>query len=517
MSIFESNRKLSAAIDSNRVSIAIGSNRRQSAATGYRKQSKAIESIRLIAIGGIRLLSMAIVVAAAATSEALPLDGFVSAVSPESAAVRLEARDMGLVAPRVVDGVQSLVSSNGLTWAAWDTTVLANGWQEVTEPTSGEKASLLVANLPAIAVEGGRLQSNATWTSNSVHWVRNKVIVPSGVTLTVDAGAVVKFGEHTGMLVEDGGTVRCNGDSSAQVVLTSFADDVYGGDSDFGAATAVWNSWSLTAQSGGTISDLYTQVRYGTVGTLPTLSMPGAVTASRATGKARVSVSFDTAPTKRVALTWRTIDATAKYGVDFTQNSGTAVWTSGTTVYFDIPLVNLEDVKEVRTFTIELVTVEGANVNSSRLKTMVSITGGDGAAQMPVCTVSEESEAIRLETRDPDPKPDPVPASIAIDGGRLLSNAIWPTAATNFVLNTVVVPSGVTLTVVTNAVVYFTPNTGIKVARGRVGGAARRVHGGNEGRLVVGGRGGRHVYGFVCTFREGDNLATSHGDGAERG
>ena len=72
------------------------------------------------------------------------LGGFVSAVSPESASVRLEARDRTLVAPRVVDGVQNLVSSNGLTTTAWDTTALANGWQEVTEPTSGEKVQLLV-------------------------------------------------------------------------------------------------------------------------------------------------------------------------------------------------------------------------------------------------------------------------------------------------------------------------------------------------------------------------------------
>ena len=423
-------------------------------------------------------LVMAAMVATSATlplgaaAADLPLGGFVSAVSPESAAVRVEARPMALVAPRVVEGVQSLVSSNGLTTAAWDTTALANGWQEVTEPTGGDKMRLLVANLPSIAVEGGRLQSSVTWPSNAVYWVRNFVVVPSGITLTVDAGAVVKFGEYTGMFVEDGGAVQFNGNSSAQVVLTSFADDVYGGDSDFGATNAVWNSWSLTAQSGGTVSDLYTQVRYGTMGTLPTLSMPGAVTASRATGKARVSVSFDTAPTKRAALTWRTIDGTAKYGVDFTQNSGTAVWVSGTTVYFDIPLVNLEDVKEVRTFTIELVTVEGANANPSRLKTTVSITGGDGAAQMPTCAVSEESEAIRLETRDPDPKPEGVDSSIAIEGGRLQSNATWGEGATNFVLNAVVIPSGVTLTVVTNAVVYFTPNTGIKV---EPGGALRVV------------------------------------------
>ena len=179
--IFGSNRQQSVAFDSNRASKAIDSHRWQSAAIA-----------KSIAIGGIRLLSIALAFSASADEPFL--GGFVSAVSPESAAVRLEARDRTLVAPRVVAGTQSLVSSDGLTWAAWDTTALANGWQEVTEPTGGEKASLLVANLPSIAVEGGRLQSNTTWTSNAVHWVRNRVIVPDGVTLTVREGAIVKFG-----------------------------------------------------------------------------------------------------------------------------------------------------------------------------------------------------------------------------------------------------------------------------------------------------------------------------------
>ena len=180
--------------------------------------------------------------------------------SGESAATRLEARSLSLVAPRVVAGTQNLVSSNGLTTTAWDTTALANGWHEVEEPDSaGElKASLLVANLPTIAVEGGRLSSSATWTSNAVHWVRNRVVVPDGVTLTVREGAIVKFGEGTGITVEKGGTLNMTGKSNARIILTSFADDVYGGDSDFGATNAVYGTWSVTTNVGGVVSDAYT-------------------------------------------------------------------------------------------------------------------------------------------------------------------------------------------------------------------------------------------------------------------
>ena len=464
---------------SNRASAAIDSNRWQSVANRNRQQSRAFDCIRSIAIGGIRLLSIALAFSASADEPFL--GGFVSAVSADSAAVRLEARNMALVAPRVVSGTQNLVSSNGLTATAWDTTALANGWQEVTEPTGGDKASLLVANLPSIAVEGGRLQSNATWTSNAVHWVRNRVVVPDGVTLTVREGAIVKFGEDTGITVESGGNLNFSGKSNARVVLTSFADDVYGGDSDFGATNAVYGTWSISTLSGGTISDAYTHVRYGTLASAPTISLPVTVTAQRTDGKARIPVSFTGERNSRFSLHWRAVDGTAKYGTDFTLNEGEAVWTSTSaeTGYFEIPLVADSPDGGIKEFSVEVVSVEDASPNPSRLRTTVVIVTGNPFPS-PVWAESALSEGIRLENRDPDPKPEPVPESMAIEGGRLPADAAWPTAATNFVLNTVVIPDGVTLTVVTNAAVYFAPYTGIKIEKG----GALRVVGSAEGPVV---------------------------------
>ena len=58
--IFGGNRRLSSAIDSNRASGAIDSNRWQSVANRNRQQSRVFDCIRSIAIGGIRLLSIAI-------------------------------------------------------------------------------------------------------------------------------------------------------------------------------------------------------------------------------------------------------------------------------------------------------------------------------------------------------------------------------------------------------------------------------------------------------------------------
>ena len=418
---------------------------------------------RSIVIGGMCMLSVASAFVAYA-DDAL-LAGFTCA-SSESVAVRLEMRAMTLVAPRVVSGVVDTVSSNGLHVSSWDTTASVNGWHEVSDSESGGKESLLVLNPPEISVEGGRLQKDAVWSSSSVHLLRHRVIVPNGVTLTVEADTVVKFGELTGITVESGGTADFRGGVSAPVILTHFADDTVGGNSDYGATNPVWNAWDVTVEKGGTVVDVHTQVRYGNVGSLPVISMPLAATAPRSSGKVRILATFNETPEKSVSFKWRAVDGTAKYGVDFTKNEGTAVWSSGATVYFDIPLVKHDDVEDVRTFSVELLEVEGANPNPVRLVSKVAVTSSDQIAPVPVCAESDASAGIRLETRNPDPQPEPVPETMAVCGGRLTSDETWSGSGTNFILNTVVVPSGVTLTVATNGVVFFAPHTGIKVEPG---------------------------------------------------
>ena len=412
--------------------------------------------------------------AAAAAMAETPFDGFVR-TSSESAAVRLEARDWSLVAPRVATGTERFVSADGLVPSSWETAVLENGWHEVADSDGGDGIrDMLVLNPPSFRVEGGRLASNSTWTSNAIHWVRNRVVVPDGVTLTIREGTVVKFGERTGITVESGGTLNIAGKSAAKTVLTSFADDAFGGDSDFCETNAVYGTWSVDVRSGGTISESYSHIRYGTLAGQPAVSMPVTVTAQRSGGKARIPVTFSAAATHRVSLHWRAVDGTAKLGTDYTIGAGVATWASvsSTTAYFDIPLVSDGAEEGVREFSVELESLEEANPNPSRLRTTVVIVTGN-PFPTPVWAESPLSDGIRLENRDPDPKPDPVPDTIRIACGRLASSAVWDSSvATNYVLNAVVVPDGVTLTVVTNALMFFAPNTGIKV---EAGGALRVV------------------------------------------
>ncbi len=62
-----------------------------------------------------------------------------------------------------------------------------------------------------VAVHAGALSANETWGADKVHLVTAAVTVPSGVTLTIGSGAVVKFLNGTGLAVASGGAARRTG------------------------------------------------------------------------------------------------------------------------------------------------------------------------------------------------------------------------------------------------------------------------------------------------------------------
>ena len=125
------------------------------------------------------------------------LDSLDYATSAASAGRRLELRDEGTVGHALVSGTEWKGDPNGGAATAWDTASLATGWQTLTSGTNA--AAILKLDENSIAIEGGRLLSNATWDSSKTHVVRNWVTVPDGVTLTITDGAIVKFCELAGI------------------------------------------------------------------------------------------------------------------------------------------------------------------------------------------------------------------------------------------------------------------------------------------------------------------------------
>ena len=122
--------------------------------------------------------------------------------------------------------------------ANWNTATGADGNYEVQvvfRDASGQTVgqisqSELVNN--SVTWHGGVIPANETWGAGTVHAIESDVIIPSGVTVTIQAGAIVKFSKGTGITVLSGGILDASGTADAPVVLTSLADDTAGGDTN---------------------------------------------------------------------------------------------------------------------------------------------------------------------------------------------------------------------------------------------------------------------------------------------
>ena len=97
-------------------------------------------------------------------------------------------------------------------------------------------------------VEAGRLKTNAVWRTGGAYLVTGTVVVPGGVTLTIESGAIVKFMPGARLVVEAGATCLARG-----AVFTHAYDDAAGGDTLFdGTETVpVMDDYEIT----GTITD----------------------------------------------------------------------------------------------------------------------------------------------------------------------------------------------------------------------------------------------------------------------
>lgn len=117
--------------------------------------------------------------------------------------------------------------------------------------------------------------------TNSVNAPR----VPTGLTLTLPAGTVVKFGSQYTSLTSAGGTIDAQGTSLAPVVLTSIRDDAHGGDTqnDGNTTTPQPGDWTgLELQPGDTSTFHHALMRFGGYGAYPAIRLHGSSAAFEA-------------------------------------------------------------------------------------------------------------------------------------------------------------------------------------------------------------------------------------------
>ena len=319
----------------------------------------------------------------------------------------------------------------------------------------------------AFAEEGGRLAASATWTAEQEHRVVEAVYVPSGVTLTLTAGAHVVFAEGTFIYVENGGKLNVVGADGADVVLDgSLSENCIRRQSS--SATFTDNGWIQTR--GFDCSD------YPTVALQNTVAV-----ASRDAGMVYIIVSVSGA-TRNQSFTvdWEAEDGTARCGRDYgPTRSGRVTWSrsSDGQKLIAVPLLAEERADERRAFTVRLTAVRGANAANASATAEIeefahpspewaSATSAPGRF---ACLDWEEATLAEAEADD----------TVAVEGGRLRANTTWTDAKTHLVVNPVYVPSGVTLTLSAGALVRFCKEAYIKVEDG--------------GNLAVVGEDGRDV------------------------
>ena len=131
------------------------------------------------------------------------------------------------------------ITTSGLNTITLDTTQLPNGaytLQAIVYNGTGQvvgnySRTVFVNN--SLAWHEGTLSASQTWGTNVVNVVDQTIVIPSGVTLTLAPGAIVKFANGSGIIIQSGGILDASGATASQpIILTSMADDSAGGDSN---------------------------------------------------------------------------------------------------------------------------------------------------------------------------------------------------------------------------------------------------------------------------------------------
>lgn len=120
------------------------------------------------------------------------------------------------------------------------------------------------------------IESTTVWSlENSPYLIRNDISVSNGVTLTIEAGTIIKLEDGKSIVVD--GRLDSLGSANNPVVITSIHDDSVGGDSNGNGSTTLpgesfsppWGSWvyarwgTVRFAPGSSGNLQHTQVRYG--------------------------------------------------------------------------------------------------------------------------------------------------------------------------------------------------------------------------------------------------------------
>lgn len=112
--------------------------------------------------------------------------------------------------------------------------------------------------------KSGVITADELWTSDNLYKITGDLTVDSGVTVTIQAGTVIKFLPNVSMEVL--GKLTLQGTAVSPVVFTSYFDDSFGGDTDGTTTPPARGDWgSIVLKNSATIFQ-YGRVRYASEG-----------------------------------------------------------------------------------------------------------------------------------------------------------------------------------------------------------------------------------------------------------
>ncbi len=130
-------------------------------------------------------------------------------------------------------------STNLIGSLNWNTAAVPDGVYQIEGLFSGNSPpiarelfqTVLVNN--SVSWHSGVVTTNQTWAAGTVHVVVGNLELASGVVVTIQAGAVVKFAPGAGITVDDAATLDASAATgNAPIIFSSLADDSAAGDTN---------------------------------------------------------------------------------------------------------------------------------------------------------------------------------------------------------------------------------------------------------------------------------------------